>query len=93
MIEVLKRDGEIKGVCEWWIVDKLGKFDPNGEYIFINEVETSKSSENNGNLKYFIETITNKYPQAKYGYFKRRKYGDRIRMYSRRQFRKLIKEV
>ena len=92
MIETLKDDkGEIKAVIEWWIVDNRGQFDPKGNYIFVNEVDISKSSENNGVLKTFIKIITDKIPYAKYCYFQRRKYDMRIKMYSRRQWLKLIK--
>jgi hypothetical protein len=93
MIEILHTDkGEIKAVCEYYIVDEKGNFDSKGEFVWINEVEISPSFRGNGILKTFAKNIMEREPQAKFGYFWRQyKYPNRRpRIYHRVQWLKLI---
>ena len=92
MIELLKTDtGEIKAVCEYYIVDEKGNFDRQGEFAWINECEIAPQYRGNGILKSFAKTIMEKYPQLKFGYFHRRKkYPDRgVRLYHKYMWLKL----
>ncbi len=94
MIEILRTEtGDIKAVCEYYLVDKDGNFDNQGEFVWVNECEISPQYRNNGILKYFTKTIIEKNPTAKFGYFYRlRKYPDRgIRLYHKVRWLKLIK--
>lgn len=93
MLEILRTDdGQIKAVCEYYIVDSKGNFDGKGKYIWIEECEVSQAYRGNGNLKTFIKLITDKHPEFEYGYFwRQRKYPGRPpRIYSKRQWLKLI---
>ena len=91
MIEILRDDKEnIIAVCEWWLVDKYGNFDKTGEYVWIQELEVNPEYRHKGLYKFFIKIITDKVPWSKYGYFSRRKYNSRVRMYSRSKWLKLI---
>ena len=95
MLEIIRDpQGEIKAVCEYYSVNQHGewKAPPLGDHCWINEVEVSKSERNNGCLKRFVEIITDKNPQFKFGYFWRRnKYPNRsARRYTRKQWRQLI---
>ena len=93
MLEVLRNDNEdIIAVCEWNLVDALGHFDQRGEFVWINEVEVSKSYRNGGILKEFIKILCARVPWAKYGYFTRGKYNKRQRLYSRKQWLDMVKE-
>ncbi len=94
MLEVIKdENGNIQAVCEWWLVNADGSFNPNGDIVWISEVEINQIARNNGILKTFIKKITDMVPQAKAGYFWRlRKYPNRKpHLYTREQWLKLIK--
>ena len=87
MLEIIRNEqGDIIGVCEWWIVNEKGKMDDHGIYIWIAEIEISPTYRNNGVIKKFIKEITLKVPQAKYGYFwRQRKYPNRKQKTYRRE--------
>ena len=93
MLEVLRtKDGEIKAVCEWYLVNINGEYDKDGIYCWINECEVSKQFENAGCLREFIKIITSNWPQLQFGYFwRKRKYPNREpRIYSRSRWLKLL---
>lgn len=87
MIEILRDEqGNLKAVCEYYVVDKDGHMKDDGEYVWVNEMEVAPQYRNNGCLRKFVSKIVTMYPQAKYGYFSREKYNKRVRMYSKRQW-------
>ncbi len=91
MIEKKTTDtGLIYSYCEYNLVNKTGQKDPDGEYIFIDDLWVHPNFRNNGTIKYYIQTITDKFPKAKWGYFVRGwKYPDRkARIYSREKWLK-----
>lgn len=86
MLETIRdNQGEIKAVCEWYIVDSQGHFDTQGKYIWIEQLEFSNSvnGDGNGYVKEFVKRITSLAPHCMYGYFRREKYNGRVRLYSR----------
>jgi hypothetical protein len=86
MIEIIREDdGIIRGVIEYYIVDINGVLDDKGEYAWVLECEIAPQYRGNGCLKKLMTKIVIRYPQLKFGYFKRNKYDDRIRLYSRNQ--------
>jgi hypothetical protein len=96
MLEVLfDEDVEIKAACEYYIVDINGNYDSKGKYVWINEVVIGEKYKNLGLLKEFIKRICDKVPQAEFGYFWRQyKYPNRkVRIYTRRQWLNLVKEM
>lgn len=96
MIEILHGEkGELKAVCEFYIVDAKGNFAPKGEYAWINECEIAPQFRGNGILKSFAKIIMEKNPQARFGYFHRQyKYKGRApRIYTRERWKKLIGEA
>lgn len=91
MLEIIRDDdGNIKSVCEWSLVNEKGQIDDNGEYVWIHEAEISVNHRNNGSLAKFIKIITDRVPWAKYGYFSRRKYNDRKKLYTKEQWLRRI---
>lgn len=87
MLEIIRDEqGNIKGVIEYYIVNSDGTMNDKGEYCWVNECEISPQYRNNGGIKKFISAIIIKYPQLKFGYFKRHKYDDRVKMFSRNQW-------
>lgn len=93
MLEIIRDEqNNIKACLEWWLVNSDGSFNDKGEFVWVNELEIAPQYRNNGIVKSFIKTIMNKVPTAKAGYFQRRKYSDRIKLFTRRQWEKRIKE-
>ena len=95
MLEVIKTEqGEIKAVCEYYIVDGSGNYDTQGEFVWINEVDISSQYRNNGLLKEFVRAIIKKVPStARFGYFWRQgKYPNRkMRIWHKEKWLRLIK--
>ena len=93
MIETKTTDtGLIYSYVVYDLVNQTGIKDPNGEYIFIDDLWVHPNFRNNGTIKYYIQTITDKFPQARYGYFVRRwKYPNRkAKMFTRDQWLKRL---
>jgi len=97
MLEVIRdKNGNIKAVIEYYVVDEIGNFSPNGVYVWINEFEISKSHQGNGILnisREFYKRITKAVPKVQFGYYwRRRKYGDnaKIKLLSIRQWTRLL---
>lgn len=66
MIECKRdKDGRIQAVCEWMLFNQEGKFDDNGETMFIGELEINPELRGNGNIKYFMRKLYAKAPQTK----------------------------
>lgn len=95
MLELLKTNtGEIKAVCEWYLVDSLGHFDTQGKYVWIEQLEFSSSINGDGIglIKEFIKRICALVPQAQFGYFRREKYKGRVKLYTRHKWLKFANE-
>ena len=94
MLEILRtEDREIKAVLEWWLVNIDGSFNPNGDTVWLAEIEVAPKYRNDGIIKQFINIVADKVPNAKAGYFwRKRKYPDRKpKLYTRKQWLKLTK--
>ena len=93
MLEVIRENGEIVSCCEFYVVDAQGNYCKDGKYIWVNQLETSKSKEGNTYkyVQHYIKRITTVCPQAEFGYFSREKYQRRIRMYHKRRWLRLFK--
>lgn len=93
MIEIVTDDkGELKAVCEYYIVDQQGLLNDNGRLVWIQDVYISPSVRGNGVLKTFTRNIIKKVPQAEAAYFIRgSKYPDKKpKLYYKNQWLKLI---
>ena len=77
MIEFhLNKNNLCDAFLEWTLVDKDGKVSNNGEYIYLREMWTF---EKNGLHKILGKRVFDKTPKAKYIYWKRKKYGGRMK--------------
>ena len=93
LIEVRRnKDGLIYSYIEFNLVNRKGYKDPDGRYIFIDDLYIHNDFLNNGSIRHYIKIITDKFPQVEYGYFVRDKYNKRVRIYTRNKWRKVIKE-
>jgi hypothetical protein len=93
MLEIIRDDfGNIICACEYRLLNQQGRYDKNGKYIWIHEVEISKSYRNNGIIKKLIKNISDKVPDFEYCYFARYKRNKKVRCYSRKNWLNRIKE-
>ena len=92
MLEIIRdNEGNILVACEYRLLNPQGRYDKNGKYIWIHEVEISKSYRNNGLIKKLIKNISDKVPDFEYCYFARYKRNNKIRCYSRNSWLGRIK--
>ena len=86
MIETIKDDeGRVVSYIEWVLVDSNGAFSDVGEYVFVRELWNHKSVRFKGLIRHYIQTIIEKAPTAIYGYWERKKYNCRMKMFSKEQ--------
>jgi uncharacterized protein (DUF2225 family) len=74
-------DGYILSVAEYRIVDDKGNPDEKGIYCYIKEYWVHPKHQNKNLIKEMIKKEHIKYPKVKYVYWKRTKYGGRMRVY------------
>lgn len=75
--------GNLLAFVEFAVVDKNGKIDDNGEYVWVSDMYVNPNCRNNGMIPKFIDRITKRVPKAKYGYYKRELKDNRIRIFDR----------
>jgi hypothetical protein len=85
MVETINdSEGRCIAFLEWSMVNAQGILDDKGEYVFVRELWIWKGMKHGLYLiKSFIKKICEEFPQAKYGYWKRKKYGDRVKVFGR----------
>ena len=89
MIETIKdSDNKVVAFIEWTLVDKDGKICNDGVYVFVNELWVHESLRNGNVIRNFIQLIASKTPQCEYGYWERRKYNCRLKMFKLEQLLK-----
>jgi GNAT superfamily N-acetyltransferase len=78
MLEVLRNiNGDMIAVCEYLLFDK-GELSDRGETLFISELEINPEHRGKGLIRYFINTILDKYPKFEWCLFCReKKYPER----------------
>jgi hypothetical protein len=87
MVVTLKDlEGKIIAYCEYKIVGPSGYEIDNGEYIWVNDLWIYEDYRGKNTFNRIIDEILRKVPQAKYGYFKRGKYGGRMKIFKRSQW-------
>ena len=65
------------------MVDNQGKLDDKGEYVFVRELWIwSGNKKGLYSIKSFIKIIE-QYPQIKYVYWKRHKYKERVKVFTK----------
>lgn len=81
MIETRRdKQDKIYAYCEWNLVNEEGHFKKDGEYVYVNDLYIHPDYRRNGILRDFINTIAEK-SGAKYCYFTRKKYNERLSIY------------
>ena len=85
-------DGYCIAYCEWTPRDKHGNEDFSGEYVFVNEMWVHPVERGYSMVKDIVKKVIEKYPHGKFTYWKRRKYSERVKLFSKGQIYK-TKEV
>ncbi len=92
MIESFKDvEGRILAYCDWQLVDDKGTIAKNGEYVFINDIYIAPAYRQNGLIRKIINKIEPLVPNAKYVYWRREKYNDRLKTFRRFNITRRIK--
>lgn len=87
MITSLKDgDGKIIAYAEWRLVGPSGLEVPSGEYVWINDAWVHPDFRLTHRINRIIDEIMRLTPTARYGYFQRKDYNDRVRIFTREQF-------
>lgn len=85
--------GRVIAWIEWRQVAQSGFDKIRGEYVWVNDLWVHPDHRNQGLISQMIDKILYKAPDAQYGYFTRKKYGNRMRIWKREQFMKLCKQL
>jgi len=91
MVTVVKDDDErVIGYIEWNIVGPSGYEVLNGEYIFIKNFWITPDLRGDKTIfRRLVSQILRKGLSAKFGYFTRKKYGGKMKIYPREFFEKI----
>lgn len=93
MITTLKdEEGKIISFCEWRLVGRSGYDKKGGEYIWIENLWVHNNFQRTMRINRIIDEIMRKAPTAKYGYFRRQKYGGRMKIFTREQWERRRRE-
>ena len=87
MITSLKDEqGRVIAYAEWRLVGPSGYDMDNGEYVWLHDLWVHHDFERTKRINRIIDEIMRIAPGAKYCYFKRGKYGNRIKMFKKEQW-------
>lgn len=95
MLEILRDDdGHIQAACEWWLVDTQGHWTPEGQYVFLHQLEITPGVNLHTVRGWLVEQIGLHQPQA-LGVFWHRDHDafPRPHAFRRSQLQQLQKEV
>ena len=92
MVEVKKdKDGKVIAWLEHYELDNKTRFCKDGDYLWVNDFWIHKDYKRNGILNEFIQGIIPRFPKAKFLYWVRKKYSDRMTVCNIHRFGKHIK--
>lgn len=84
------KEGNLTGVVDFWVVDDKGKLDEKGKYAWISNWYINPKYRNNGQIAIFAKKVIDKVPWVEWAYFAREKYNNRLRIYHKRKWLKII---
>ena len=65
MLTVLRdANGYLHAVCEWWLVDAAGHWTPDGQYVFLHQLEISPGVNLHAVRKSLVAQISLQEPHA-----------------------------
>lgn len=80
IIDLKNKDGFTSAYIVFTPRDEKGKEDYNGDYVYVEELFIHDSIKGIKTLRNLIRMVIDAFPNAKYGYWKRRKYNERIKV-------------
>lgn len=91
-------EGKVTAYCEWRLVGQSGYDMENGKYVWVNDLWIHKSVRHKGLVNDIIDRIMTIVPQAEYCYFQRKRYNNKVRIFTnsqmeRRRMNNLHKKV
>lgn len=91
MLEIIRdSDENILAVCEWDILNETGRFDCNGKFLLISEIEINKNLRGKGFLRKIITRLVSSLGGGnieRVGFVRGKKYPSReMRIYPARRF-------
>lgn len=86
-------NGKILGYIEYWQVGKSGFPKPYGEYVWIQDFWIHEANRGGSIFAQLVDDVLKRSVGAKFTYFIRGKYKDRIsKLYTREQFQTLVEK-
>ena len=85
--------GNLEAVLDYQVVDAQGQITPDGQYIWVEQLEVNRMLNATGYIQGFIQALATLYPLAKGAYWVRRdklKLKQKLHAFTRWQ---LLKEV
>ena len=95
MLTVLRDDGgRLQAACEWWLVDAQGAWTPEGQYVFLHQLEISPRVKLHTVRRALVEHIGQQVPAAR-GVFWKREHDvfPRVHAFRREHLQQLREEV
>lgn len=90
MVEAIYDEtGKCVAWCEWTLADKMGNITNHGKYVYIYEIWCFKNIKS---LPQIIRNIYEKTPTAKWVYWKRTKYNERMKLFPKWRFKKWVEK-
>ena len=71
---IVHRDAQdrLDGVCQYFLVDEQGRFDPQGKYVMVNQLELNPGVQSRRMIRHVIAEIARLCPTATAAYWERR---------------------
>ena len=95
MLTVLRDEqGRLQAACDWWLVDTVGRWTPDGQYVFLHQLEINPGVNLHTVRKSLVAQISLHEPQA-LGVFWKREHDvfPRVNAFRREQLQQLREEV
>ena len=93
MIETIKDwNGNCTAYLVWMLCDKDTKSNKQGEYVYVDDLwihplQRNKKIKGKKIIRKFIDDIMKQAPTAKYGYWVRKKYKERVKLFTKEQLK------
>ena len=85
--------GALLAVCDWWLVDVQGQWTPQGDYVFLNQLETTPGVNVHTVRRHLVQEIGALVPWTVGVYWERRDHlTRRLHAFRRSQLRQLCQE-
>jgi hypothetical protein len=79
-------EGKVIGAMCWRMCNEKGLMDDNGIYGFVDEIWIWNGTKDGIKIiREFINRCFSQFPQMQYAYWKRKKYSNRIKVYTRKE--------